>query len=34
MLEELGEKYGTIKEAEAFKYSQRTKPAVVIKAKG
>ena len=33
-LEELGEKYGTIKEAEAFKYSQRTKPAVVIKAKG
>jgi len=33
-LEELGGKYGTIKEAEAFKYSQRTKPAVVIKAKG
>jgi len=32
-LEELEQNYGTIREAEGFKYSQRTKPAVVIKPK-
>jgi anaerobic dimethyl sulfoxide reductase subunit B (iron-sulfur subunit) len=32
-LSELEEKYGTNKEAVDFKFSQRTKPAVVIKAK-
>jgi anaerobic dimethyl sulfoxide reductase subunit B (iron-sulfur subunit) len=32
-LEVLEKSYGTIKEAEGFKYSQRTKPAVVIKPK-
>ncbi|MEE4264800.1 MAG: hypothetical protein V2I56_19100, partial [Desulfobacteraceae bacterium] len=32
-LSELEKKYGTNKEAIDFKYSNRTKPAVVIKAK-
>lgn len=33
-LTELEKKYGTGREAEGFKYSKRTQPAVVIKAKG
>lgn len=32
-LEELQEKYGPCREAEGFKYSKRTKPAVIIKPK-
>lgn len=32
-LDELQEKYGPCREAEGFKYSKRTKPAVVIKPK-
>jgi anaerobic dimethyl sulfoxide reductase subunit B (iron-sulfur subunit) len=32
-IEELMSKYGDIKEAEGFKYSKRTKPAVVFKPK-
>ncbi len=32
-LEEMQEKYGTNVEAVDFKYSKRTKPAVVLKAK-
>ena len=32
-LEALEKKYGDIKEAEGFKYSRRTRPAVVIKPK-
>ena len=32
-LGELEQNYGTVREAEGFKYSQRTKPAVVIKPK-
>jgi anaerobic dimethyl sulfoxide reductase subunit B (iron-sulfur subunit) len=32
-LEELEKKYGTIKEAEGFKFSSRAKPAVVFKPK-
>ena len=32
-LAELEEKYGTNKEAVDFKYSKRTKPAVVLKSK-
>jgi anaerobic dimethyl sulfoxide reductase subunit B (iron-sulfur subunit) len=32
-LEELEKKYGTVKEAEGFRYSKRTRPAVVFKPK-
>lgn len=32
-LEDLEKKYGTIRDAEGFKYSERTKPALVIKPK-
>ena len=33
LLEELEQKYGDIREAEGFKYSKRTQPAVVFKPK-
>ncbi len=32
-IEELSEKYGSVREAEGFSYSRRTEPALVIKAK-